>query len=421
MNKKKTIDKKDFQDKEYKDFIMKKIEEFNNNDKKTIVYFCDTFYPIIDGVIKVMDNYASRLCEKYNMVVVVPKHKKIVVKKDYLVIGVNSLYFKFLNYDLAFPNLDCFVNKALKKLNIDLIHSHSPFAMGSFAAKIAKKKKIPLVMTMHSQFKPDFEKHTKSKVLTNFMLRNICRVFGKSNEIWTMHEKSKQALQSYGYKKENFHFVPNATDYRAPENLEELRNLANQKYNLGKDELVFLFVGRMVEPKNIYFLADALNLVKQAGVKFKMFYVGDGPDKKNLTKRIQANNLTEDVIQTGKIADRNELATIYARSDLFLFASTYDTSSLVQIEAATYKTPSLLIKDTSTAFTVTDDVNAYLTELEVETFANKIIEIVSDLDKLHTIGQNAYRDLYVHWDDVAIKVSQRYEYLIEKNKELKKK
>mgnify|MGYP000071587672 FL=1 len=54
-------DKENLQNKKYRDYIMNKIEEFNNNGKHTIVYFCDTFYPIIDGVIKVLDNYASLL------------------------------------------------------------------------------------------------------------------------------------------------------------------------------------------------------------------------------------------------------------------------------------------------------------------------------------------------------------------------
>ena len=35
----------------------------------------DTYYPIVDGVIKVMENYAKRQSKKYNVVMVVPKHK----------------------------------------------------------------------------------------------------------------------------------------------------------------------------------------------------------------------------------------------------------------------------------------------------------------------------------------------------------
>ena len=129
------------QDKEYKKYIEEKIQEFNNNDKKTIVYFCDTYYPIIDGVIKVLENYAINLSKYYNVVLVVPKHKNKITttKNNYLVIGVASMYFKFVNYDLAFPAVDNYLKQVLKNLKIDIIHSHSPFNMGSYASKLAKK------------------------------------------------------------------------------------------------------------------------------------------------------------------------------------------------------------------------------------------------------------------------------------------
>ena len=68
------------QDKEYKEYIEKTIEEYNTNGKKTIVHFCDTYYPIIDGVIKVMEHYATRQANKYNVILIVPKHKNKTVK-----------------------------------------------------------------------------------------------------------------------------------------------------------------------------------------------------------------------------------------------------------------------------------------------------------------------------------------------------
>jgi len=176
----KKFKKENLQDRKYKEYINQTIDEYNNNGKKTIVYFCDTFYPLVDGVIKVLDNYATLLSDKYNIVAVVPKHKNIVIKKKYLVVGVSSLYFKFVNYDLAFPEVDGYLSTVIKKLRIDLVHGHSPFNMGSFAAKVAKKKKVPFVMTMHSQFKYDFMKHTKSEAMTNYLLKQIIKVFSKA-------------------------------------------------------------------------------------------------------------------------------------------------------------------------------------------------------------------------------------------------
>lgn len=404
------------QDSEYKDYIEKTIEEYNNNGKKTIVHFCDTYYPIVDGVIKVMENYASRQSKKYNIVMVVPKHKnkQVVPHKDYLVIGISGMYFKFVNYDLAFPEMDLYLKSTLKKLKIDLIHSHSPFNVGSFAAKLAKKRQVPLVMTMHSQYKMDFMKYTKNESISNMLTKNITKVFNKSTEVWTMHSKVADALISYGYKG-TFCYMPNATDYKIPENPNSLRHLINDKYNLKDDDLVFLFVGRLVNQKNIQFIIDSLDILNKKGFDFKMFFVGEGPDKDELLSHINETNLQEKVILTGLIKSREELSAYYQRANLFLFPSTYDTSSLVQIEAATFKTPGIFIENTATANTIKDRHNGYLSKEDVNCYAKTIIEAISDKEKLNEVTENAHKELYVSWDEVAEKTMQRYEYLIDYN------
>ena len=403
------------QDRKYKEYIDQKIQEFNTNGKLTIAYFCDTFYPIIDGVIKVMDNYATLLNGEYNIVMIVPKHKNIIVKKDYLVIGTASMYFKFVNYDLALPDMDAFLAQTIRKLRIDLVHAHSPFNMGSFASKVAKKKKVPFVMTMHSQFKMDFMKYTNSELLTSYLLKQITRVFGRSTEVWTMHEGVKKALESYGYKGK-FYFVPNATDYEDLGDAKQMQEHVNKKYKIKEEDFVMLFVGRLVEQKNIFFIADVLKKVKDSGRKFKMIFVGDGPDKKTLQTQIKNLGLTEDVILTGKIMNQKEIQSIYARSNLFLFPSLYDTSSLVQIEAASYKTPTVFIENTVTSATVTNNVNGFTCENNVDAFANKVMEIYDNPELLQKIGENAFKDLYITWSQVAKRVSERYQYLIAQNK-----
>ena len=42
-------------------------------DNITIGLFIDTFFPMVDGVITVVDNYAKRLAKKADVVVFAPK------------------------------------------------------------------------------------------------------------------------------------------------------------------------------------------------------------------------------------------------------------------------------------------------------------------------------------------------------------
>lgn len=404
------------QKKEYRAYCQKNFLEFNENGKPTIAIFCDTFFPIVDGVIVVMDNYAKRLAKMCNVVMFVPEHKGKTIKKDeYLVVGIKSVYFKFVGYDLAFPELDGDLNRLIKQLRIDLIHCHSPFLVGEYAAKLAKKRKIPFVTTFHSQYKKDFYKNTKSKALTKMILARVMKVFNASTETWTMHSASRQTLIDYGYKGKNILLMPNATDMVPTEAVLNSRSEIEEKLGIGQNQTMFIFIGRLIEVKNIFFIADVLKLLTDRGVDFKMVFVGDGPDSERLKHKINALGLKERVVFTGKVTDREYIAKLLNRADLFLFPSLYDVSSIVQIEAACFKTPVVFAEGSVTSCTITPEVNGFISPCDEALFADKIQEILADEAKLKAVGEKARSGLYVTWDDVIEAAYQRYLYLIEQN------
>src|SRR5699024_10290582 len=136
------------------------------------------------------------------------------------------------------------------------------------------------------------------------------------------------------------------------------------------DKTVFVFVGRLILQKGIMFLVDVLAKLKQRGIDFKMFVVGDGPDKKRMMDRVADNHLNDFVefemivgnpvhhtFFVGEIKGGDGIVPYYAGADLFLFPSRYDVSSIVQIEAATYKTPTVFSEGSVTSCAVTGNVN----------------------------------------------------------------
>ena len=139
-----------------------------------------------------------------------------------------------------------------------------------------------------------------------------------------------------------------------------------------------------------------------------MFFIGIGQDEDELKRRIKENDLEDNIILCGKITDRKILASYLARSDLFLFPSLYDASSLVQIEAASQKTPTVFLRGSATSATVTENVNGYISENSVEAFAEKIVEIFSKPEEYAKICENAYNDLYVSWDKAVEKAYNDY-------------
>ena len=387
-------------------------------DKLTIGLFVDVFYPMTDGVVMVVDNYARRLSKYCNVIVFCPRY----IGKEYddttfpyQVVRCRSLKVPLIDYSLPMPKIDPDFQKSLKKYNLDIVHIHSPFTIGEEGIKYAKNNNIPVIGTMHSQYKQDFKRAVKTDLLADTLTKRLIHVYNKCDECWAVNaEVARIFYEDYGYK-EMPKVMNNATEMEPVEYIEEAKKLINEKYKL-KDEKVFIFVGRINALKNVFFIVESLKKVKELrpDLKFKMFFIGCGQDEEELTKLIKKYNLDNEVIMCGKITNRKLLADFYARSDLFLFPSLYDASSIVQIEAASQKTPVLFIKGAATASNVTNNVNGFISENDVLSYANSIIKIIDNKELLNEVSNNAYRDLYINWDDRIKEVYERYKTLIKK-------
>ena len=113
--------------------------------KITIGLFNDAFYPAVDGVVSVVDNYARNLSKVANVIVFVPDYKKEYNDSiyPYKVVRVKSVRIPKVEYTFATPKIDMEFYKELHKYDLDIIHVHSPVSLGATAIKYAKKYHIP--------------------------------------------------------------------------------------------------------------------------------------------------------------------------------------------------------------------------------------------------------------------------------------
>ena len=206
----------------------------------------------------------------------------------------------------------------------------------------------------------------------------------------------------------------NATDFKRVKDIDKAKEEINNIHNIGDKYKVFLFVGRINKLKNVFFIIDALKEIKK--IKYKMIFVGTGQDEEELKKYIKTNKLEDNIIFTGKITDKELLAKYYARADLFLFPSLYDASSIVQIEAASQSLPVLFLEDAKTSSDIKDNVTGFLSKDDPKEYARRIEEIMSNKKLYNKVSENAYKELYVTWEDVTKKAYERYITLIERRK-----
>lgn len=397
----------------------------NQNEKKLkIGLFIDTFFPMVDGVINVVDNYARRLCKKHDVTVftVKPRQKGFDDGKfPYKVVRCDRIKTSFLDYDMPVPSLDRKFKEAIKNGNFDIIHVHSPFAVGKLGISYAKKHGVPAIATLHSQYYKDFLRESHSKAISKALLHGVVNAFDKCDECWAVNKEVGRIYhEEYGLK--NLPLTRNnGTDMKPLENCDDEIAELKTRYKIAENEKILLFVGRITDLKNVFFIADSLKILKEQNFKFKMLFVGSGPDEDKLKKKVTDYGLSDDVVFTGRITDKHVLSLHYKLADLFLFPSLYDCSSLVQIEAAAQKTPALFLQGSATSATVTDGVNGYLSEATPPPFARRIARILTDTEEYNRICENCFNDLFVGWDDAVALAEKDYYRLIDLKKQQSKK
>lgn len=380
---------------------------------KKVGLFIDTWYPMVDGVIKVVDNYARRLVNYCDVVVFCPEAHGFSKKDDenlpYEVVRCSSIPIIKQDYDFPLPALDPVFQARIFKSGIDIVHIHSPFTVGLAGVLYAKMYKLPVVATLHSQYRQDFEKPLKLKPAIDFAMSNVMNVFNACDECWAVNGGIKEL-----YQKEYGLTAPckvrlNATDHKPVKDPAKAAQIVNETYGIPADSTVFLFVGRINYIKNIDFIVRSLAIAKENGLSnFRMVFAGKGQDEEKLAALVKECGLEKEVVMTGLVSGKEMLENLYSRAKLFLFPSLYDANSLVQIEAACQSTPTVFLEGARTAATVTPGVNGYVCPAGEKNYARMLLDILADSESYNRVAQAAHRDLYLDWDSVVRDVYKDY-------------
>ena len=383
------------------DFIMKNL---------TVGLFNESFPPTIDGVSNTVVNYARIIHADYGVsVVVTPKYKDVIDDYPFKVIRYQSLPTEKtrLRYRAGIPFWIPSIRE-IQKQKLDIIHVHSPFTAALIARNCNIRHKIPVIMTYHTKFASEFEFTLKKKALCKVASEFLVSSFNYADEVWTVSKGAADSLHELGYKGETRVMVNGADITLDPASTDIMRRVQSET-TISSGELVFMYCGRMQWYKNIKLIIDALVKVKAAGVRFKMIFVGSGPEREEIMDNTRKAGLFTSTLFPGAIHDRQLLKGYFTRADLFLFPSTYDTAGLVVMEAAACRTPSVLVKGSCASEIVEDGRNGFTSDENPDAFAAAIMQAVADREHLAQTGELASQEVYLSWDDAVAAAYKRYE------------
>ena len=373
--------------------------------------FNECFPPVMDGVSVCVQNYAYWMQKKVGGVsVITPNNPGADYSDcDYEVLQYFSVPVPFRPpYKTGIAEIDPAFLKKLVERRFKIVHAHSPFASGLAAAHVAKLRGIPLVATFHSKYRADFSRVIPSKRVVNRIIKRIIEFYGRADEVWVPQASVEEVIREYGFKGP-VEVVDNGSDLVA-DRPETFFADARKELGISPDEFVMLFVGQHIWEKNVRFIIDALERVKD--VPFRMFFVGNGYAADAMKDLVSEKGLDSRVTFAGTLTDRAAITKYYAAADLFLFPSLYDNAPLVVREAAALHTPAVMIEGATAATILRDGENGFLIPNDLEAFAARLRELIHDPERVHRVGIQASRTIVRSWEDVVGEVLDRYNRLI---------
>ena len=320
------------------------------------------------------------------------------------------------DYRAGLPFFTRKVKKLIKNGGYDVIHLQSPFTISRYVLKLAKKYKIPVIITVHTKFKDEFEKRLKIKPLVNFMTKYILKCIDGCDGITSVSKGMVDVLGDYGSKRTgDVKVIINASDMpRFGADGEQTRKLRQELGLEGK--FTFLFVGRLMPVKNVQFSLNVLKKVKDRGYNnFKYVIVGNGEYGKELKKLTQKLALENEVVFVGKVADRQQLACYYSACQTLMFPSIFDNASIAMLEAAANGLPTAAIKGSCSAERLENNVSGFVWENDEDVWAEEIINLINNPSAAEVAGQGAAQSVYADWHDVTNEYCKLYNDLVKKD------
>lgn len=383
-------------------------------DKLNICLINDSFPPAIDGVANAVTNYAKIIQNGLgNSTVVTPFYPDADDSVfDFPVLRYPSIDMtKLVGYRAGLP-FSAELMDSLEKRSFDIIHSHCPITSTLLARALRDRIHVPLVFTYHTKFDIDIANAVKSRVLQEEAAKILARNISACDEVWTVSRGAGENLHKLGYEGD-YIIMPNGVDFPRGRVDDALIRQVTEDYDLPEGLPLFLFVGRMMWYKGIRIILDALKKLSESGRDFRMVFVGGGNDKDEIVAYCESLGLSDRVFFVAPIHDRSAIRAWYCRADLFLFPSTFDTNGLVVREAAACGLASVLVAGSCAAEDVTDGVNGFLIEENADSMAAMLEKLGGDAGRMHTVGENALRDLYMSWEEAVRRAYERYAVVID--------
>lgn len=291
------------------------------------------------------------------------------------------------------------IRKDVRQFRPDLVHVSTPDILGTRAQTFAKQLGVPIVASMHTRFETylayyglDWAAPLLNAHLRRFYRRSdhvLAPTSALVSELKAMRGDDHASVWSRGIDADLFN--------------PDKRDLAwRRAQGIADDEVVVLFLGRIVLEKAIDVFVSVFHRLQKQGVRVRPLVVGAGP----------AAALFGDLpatVFTGHVSG-HDLARAVASADVLLCASTTETFGNVLVEAMASGLPVVSADAQNARSILTPGLDGFICPpIDVAAYAAVLARLIADPDLRRTVGAAARRtSLTYSWDTASRSVEAAY-------------
>ena len=229
--------------------------------------------------------------------------------------------------------------RLVDQIHPDVIHVSTPGPVGTLGLVASAMKRVPVVGTYHTDFPAYVEDLFDDHVMTRAANHSMKLFYRRFSTVLTRSAAYLQPLRDIGVDDDRLEVLSAGcdTDAFSP------RWRDDQIWNrLGVDPGVkVLYCGRVSVEKNLPMLTDvwtrASRRLSELGIDSQLVVIGDGPYRKRMEKELARAPAIFLGFRHGE-----ELSSLYASGDVFVFPSLTDTLGQAVMEAQASGLPAIV-------------------------------------------------------------------------------
>ena len=288
--------------------------------------FTEVYRPVRNGVVTSVEMLERGLRERGHEVMCVTPAMPGADAAESGILRLPSLALPTRTpYRLTLPLLSRAQRAMLE--NVAIVHAHSPFVTGWMAVSLARRLRVPLVFTYHTQLEHYAHYVPFERTATTFAIAKLTRGYANAASAVIVPTPSMEAhLRALGVRA-RIEVVPSGIDV-ARFSAGRARAYVRTQLGARAEEALVLCVGRLGREKNLELALAAFARLESPA---RLAFVGEGVERAALERL--AERLAPGRVRFLGEQPRELLPDLYASADALLFTSASETQGLVLVES----------------------------------------------------------------------------------------